>query len=486
MNAVDPALARLSTSRRRAPKPRREDREFLPADLEILETPPSPVRLALILAIAGFTLAALAWSWFGHVEIIAQAQGKIQPTGRVKVLQPLETGKVARLHAENGRKVEAGEVLLDMESGEAEAEARATEADLLATRAEALRRRAALTAAARAPIPLTVPIDWPADIPAANRAREEQVLAADLGQLATTLASLEAQLAQKAVERDRLAETIGAQEALLRTLNERVGMRAALVESAAGSRATVIDAVESLQIQETTLTTQRSQFASTVAGITVLERERERQLSGFRADNEQRLADAARRADGLEQTLAKDRLRLDHLSLRSPIAGTVTGLTVTTLGQVVTTGEEVMRIVPEGAGLEIEAYLPNRDVGFVRAGQSVMVKVESFPFTRYGTLKGEVVRVGRDALPEADARSLESLGTQGAKPALFASAERLQNLVYPVTIALREASLTVDGTPVPMTPGMAVTAEIATGERRILDYFLDPLLETGSEAMRER
>ena len=93
------------------------DREFLPADLEILETPPSPVRMALILIICALVVAALAWSWFGRIDIVAVAQGKIQPTGRVKVIQPLETGKIAAIKVENGQQVKAGEVLLEMERG---------------------------------------------------------------------------------------------------------------------------------------------------------------------------------------------------------------------------------------------------------------------------------------------------------------------------------------------------------------------------------
>ncbi len=99
------------------------------------------------------------------------------------------------------------------------------------------------------------------------------------------------------------------------------------------------------------------------------------------------LADVSRKGDRLQEKRIKDQLRLDHLTVKSPIAGTVTGLSVTTVGQVIMTGEEVMRIVPERAHLKIEAYLANRDIGFVHAGLSVVVKIASFPFTHYGTLR---------------------------------------------------------------------------------------------------
>lgn len=488
MNAVDPALAAKAAATRpqMLPKRRRDDHAFLAADLEILETPASPIRLALILTIAAFALIAMTWAWFGHIEIIAIAQGKIQPTGRVKVIQPVETGKVAALHVENGERVAAGDVLIEMETGDAKAEAAATSAELSAAQAEVLRRTTALSLARRDPIPTSTTIDWPTDIPAPIRAREEHVLAGDLQQLTNSIASFDAQIAQKIVERDRLSDTVAAEEDLLKTLTERVDMRSALASISAGSRSNVLDAIETLQTQRTVLTTQKNQRDTAIANIDVLKRDRAKAISSFIADNEQKLADAARKVDGLQEKRIKDQLRLDHLTLKSPIAGTVTGLTVTTVGQVITTGEEVLRIVPEGAHLEIEAYLANRDIGFIHAGQPVIIKVDSFPFTRYGSLHGEVTRVGRDALPEQDARNAEAIGTQGAKPAMFATAERTQNLVYPVTIALKETTITVDGEAVPLKPGMAVSAEVATGKRRIIDYFLAPLVEVQSQAIRER
>jgi hemolysin D len=174
------------------------------------------------------------------------------------------------------------------------------------------------------------------------------------------------------------------------------------------------------------------------------------------------------------------------MTLRSPIDGAVLGLTVTTVGQVLTVGEEVMRIVPEDAALEVEGYLPNKDIGFVHPGATAVLKIDLFPFTRYGTIAAEVTRVGHDAIPEPEAQATESNGTQSQKPGLFTPAERTQNLVFPVTLKLDKTAVTVDGESVPLKPGMSVKIEIATGSRRILEYFLSPLVEVASEAIRER
>ncbi len=466
--------------------PKREDQAFLPADLEILETPPSPVRTALILIICTFVVVALVWSWFGHIEIIAVAQGKIQPTGRVKVIQPLETGKVVDIRVRNGQSVRAGEVLIELDRGEAEADERAAAAALASSRAEAIRRRAVLDVALAGSSVESPRVNWPDEIPAAVRSREDRVLMNDLGQVVAAVGSLEAQIRQKQVERDRLDETILAEQQLIATLKERVDMRSSVVASGGGSRSGVIDAAESLLTQQTTLTTQQSQRDIASANLDVLARERDKTIKTFIDDNSQKLAEAERQAEDLTQKLAKARFHAEHMTLTSPIDGDVLASTVTTVGQVLTVGEELMRIVPQGATLEVEGYLPNKDIGFVKPGEKAILKVDSFPFTQYGTVPAEVIRVGHDAIPEPEAQATETNGTQGQKPGLFAPAQRMQNLVFPLTLSLRTTAIAVDGVAVPLKPGMSVKIEIATGSRRILEYFLAPLVEVTSEAIRER
>ena len=145
-----------------------------------------------------------------------------------------------------------------------------------------------------------------------------------------------------------------------------------------------------------------------------------------------------------------------------------------------------MRIVPQGDKLEIEAYLPNKDIGFVREGQLVAIKVESFPFTRYGMLSGTVTHIARDAIPQPEAAQIEGNPARPGENQMFAGAQRTQNLVFPITIAVEKPELVVDGRRIPMSAGMTVTAEIKTGSRRIIEYLFSPLVEVGSEAMRER
>jgi hemolysin D len=462
------------------------DHEFLPAAVEVLETPPSPIRIALLVTICAFVVIALAWSWFGRIDIVASAQGKIQPLGSVKVIQPFETGRVREVLVINGKSVRTGDVLVRLDPAEAEADVRATRSILAAYRAEALRRRTSIGVLQKRqpePIPL---INWPAEIPEDLRARETRVLNGELTQVAAVVASLEAQRRQKQAESERLRSTIAAQKELIQIQKERVGMRSELVDRGAGPRANLLDALESMRYQETILITQTGQLAESEANIEVLGREIGKVFEAYVSENSQKLADAEKQIDDYEQRLAKAEVRLERMTLTSPIDGTVQSLTVSTVGQVVTTGVELMRVVPVDAAVEIECYLPNKDIGFVSVGQEAIIKIDAFPFTRYGSINAKVVRIAKDAMPEPEAQALEGNTPTQKRPSMFATPERTQNLVYPITLVPETTQINADGVMVPLSPGMAVTAEVKTGSRRILEFVFSPLVEIASKSMKER
>jgi hemolysin D len=489
-----PLGTRSSTIPKKPLRAQRTDLEFLPAALEILETPPSPVRMGLILIICAFMLIALSWAYVGRIDIIATAQGKIQPAGRAKVLQSLETGKVMAISVANGAQVAPGEVLVELDPTEARAVVAGAEADLAASIAEIARRKAAIAFARSidlanmAPSPTVPTITWGEDVPTGIRLREMAVLQGDLNQLHAELASITAEIEQKGTARQHLEATLTAQRDLIVTLKDRSSMREMLLKSNFGSKADWLDAMEKVKTQEVTLASELGQRADMEASLEVLNRDLLRRHAHFVADNLQRLADAERQADDLAQKLRQAKARLDHLTLHSPIAGIVQDSSLTTIGQVVTTGIELMRIVPTGAKLEVEAYLPNGDIGFVAVGHAASIKVEAFPFTRYGTIAGKITHVGRDAISEPDARQIESDPARptGAGTAITGRADRTQNLVFPITVELEQDSITVGHRAVPLLPGMAVTVEIKTGKRSILEYLLSPVVEVASGSMRER
>ncbi len=462
------------------------DNEFLAPALEIIETPPSPVRIAFLWFVCALVVVGIALAYFGRIDIIASAQGKFQPTGRVKVIEPVETGQVAAIYVANDSLVKEGDVLVELNRSAAEADMRAARDDLASAFAETLRRGVELIAARAHDFSPPPAVDWPNDVSPALRGREERVLAADLGKLAATVGSFDAQLVQKTTERDMLKQTIATQKNLVATLQQRVDMRTKLVQSQSGSKAAVIDATETLQYQQTQLALQQAQLATVSTGLDVIVRDSEKAVQTFLSEQAQKLDDAERRAEDLSQNLAKAEAKVDNLTLRAPIAGRVQSSVITNIGQVVISGQEVMRIVPEDSKLEIEAYVLNRDIGFVSGGQEAVVKVESFPFTRYGSIKAHVKRIARDAIPAPDASAIEGDPAHPSKAAGFAGGERTQNLVFAVELEPEASSMSVDGVDQPLTSGMAVIVEFKTGVRRLFEYIFSPLVETTSRAMRER
>ncbi len=392
---TEPALSLSDTDRGAS-----SDREFLAPVLEILETPASPVRVAFLWIICALVVVALGLAYFGRIDIIASAQGKFQPTGRVKVIQPVETGRVVAVHAANGTLVKAGDVLVELDRSAAEADVRAANATLKSAEAESLRRRAALAAARDRAFSARPEIAWPDDLSANLRAREEGVLAADLGQLSATIASFEAQKTQKAAERDMLEQTIATQRNLIATLQKRVDMRTELVASQSGAKSAVIDATETLQYQQTQLAIHEEELSSATTGLDVIARDSEKAVQAFLSDQAQKLDDSERRAEENRQHLAKAEAMVDTLTLRAPIDGRVQSSIITNVGQVVDSGQEIMRIVPQNSRLEIEAYVQNQDIGFVRVGQEAVIKVEvvSVHPLRFAQGAGRAHRQGRHSL----------------------------------------------------------------------------------------
>lgn len=465
------------------------DREFLPAALELLETPPSPVRIASIWLICATFAAALAWAYFGKLDIHAIAQGRIQPSGRSKVIQPLEPGKVVAVLVENGSRVNAGDILLELDPTDSGADRDAQQRDLEAARAEAARRRVAVLIARdddRSLLPRPIPFD--ASISDPVRRREEAVLVGDLGQLKSSRANLVAQLAEKLATRDKLTNSVQAREKLLALAKERVDMRTSLNDQGSLSRALVIEVLSQYEQLATTQVSERGQLIETDASIHTVQSKIEELISQFVADQGQKIAEAERKADRLAQDLIKATAKNERSTLKAPIAGTVQQLSVTTVGQVVNGGQSLMTLVPADGPIEIEAMIANQDIGFVEAGQEAAIKVEAFPFTRYGTIAGRIQKVSREAIDDREAQGLADPQSAGRiSGASQAGAQgKTQNLVFPAIIRLERSTIDIDGKQIQLAPGMAVTVEILTGQRRAIDYVLSPLREVASSTARER
>lgn len=480
----------------------RRDREFLPAALAILETPPAPARSALMLTICAFAAVAIAWSFVGRLDVDAVASGKIEASSRTKVIQPLELGKISQIATENGQHVKKGDVLLRFDPTEALADQKNLTTASFAFRAEIIRRRAEIGAAKQifeqfrtVNVPrraLDAHLVWPQeaiDIPADYRNIEEAIFTAEFTQLFDTLSILDRQLAQREAALSRLHASIDAQAELLKTLNDRVALRETLVRLDIGTKLTLFDALETLQRTKGSLVVDKGQVVEVEAAIGELKSQRARLFSQFIADNENKLSDAARRNDSAILQLDKAEARLQRTALEAPIDGIVQQLSVTTIGQVVSTGQQLMTITPENDRLQVQALVSNLDIGFIKVGQEAAIKVDAFPFTRFGTLRAKVVRIAADAVDEQEAKRGQANVIALSTPALTTASGGIgqpQSFVFLVTLELTNKAIRVGQDEIPVGPGMTVTAEIKTDSRRIIDYLLSPIAKIGSQAFRER
>jgi hemolysin D len=265
-------------------------------------------------------------------------------------------------------------------------------------------------------------------------------------------------------------------------------MRSELYSKSAGTRAAMLDALQALQNEETNLAFNSGQLIETEASIRTLRRKLEQLTADFVANQTDKLSEAEQKRDRAREDMVKAAAKNARTRLTAPISGTLQQLAVTSIGQVVNSGQPLLVIVPSQEPLEIEALVLNSDIGFIEPGQEAVIKIDSFPFTRYGVMQGKVIRVSRDAVSDRDAQGASdsvSVG-QGQSVAPVTGIQRTQNLVFPVTTGLDRNTFLVDGKEVPLTPGMTVSVEIRTGERRAIDYLLSPLRETVSQAGRER
>lgn len=488
---------------------RGRDREFLPAALEILETPPAPLPMALMLTICAFFAAALTWSFFGRLDVHAVAAGEIETVNRAKVIQPFDNGKVAAIDVANGQHVKAGDVLLELDPAEALADSDAARDARFDNVAEMARRSYSIAVAKsldaretktggakdfeRTAIEAAIQkaetaIGFADELPQNIRLRQRSVMAADLRELADQLAALDKQIAQKEATSQRLDMSIAFQNQLMETLNDRVATRQEAIKLKVGTKINLYDAKEELQKSQSQLASDQGQLIETDAALNELRSEKYKTISQFIADNENKAVEAARKADDAKQSLAKANAKLKRTKLVAPIDGVAQQLTVTTIGQVVTTGQQLLIIAPSEGPLQVEALVANLDIGFVKIGQTAVIKVDAFPFTRFGTLTGKVVRIAQQAVDETEAKralanvtsSSNTLPPQTSGPGLP------ESFVFPVAISLERGAMKVGDAEMPLNPGMTVTAEIKTDSRRVIDYLLSPLSKVGSEAMRER
>lgn len=436
-----------------------EETEFLPAALEVLETPPAPLGRVVLWSLLSFVIIALLWAGFGHIDIVASATGKVIPRGRVKIIQAADIGVVRAIHVKEGEFVRAGQklVVLDATLTEADA-AQAKESQFVASidRARAL---ALVDAASGGPGRYVAPVDTPPEIAETQRS----LVIARIAEHRTGLSALREDRAQKAAELAMVTAEVSKLEEQLPLAEEQLASLVKLDKDGLVPKLRVSEVKERVVGLRQDLTIRREETGKSRAALAGVDSQIAKLQSEFRATALDALteAEANYRLRSEEVKKADDKAALTVLT--SPIDGTVAQLAVHTIGAVVRPADSLVVIVPQGEELIVEAMVLNKDVGFVRVGQPAEVKLEAFPFTRYGVIEGTIEHLSTDSVEN------EKLG-----------------LVFPCLVRLTKSHIKVGDKIVTLAPGFAATAEIKTGNRRIIEFLLSPLSRRLQEAGRER
>jgi hemolysin D len=419
--------------------------------------PPQPVLRMASLGICAMTSIAIVFAYFAQMDIVVSTQGKVIPSGKSKVMQPLETGIVRTIAVHDGQSVKAGDVLLELDSTNTDADRDRIQREVWESEADTLRSTAQLAGhtAFRATVDMPKEIAFNQSAMLQSRVAEQQA----------KLASLDADLAKRRADRDAIASNIAQLQLTLPLIKQKHQMREELAKTGHVAQTGLIETHLELINAEKELAVQGNRLGESQASCNAAQQQRVQAVAEFRARTSTELVEAMKKHDAASQELRKASQRRELQTLRAPIDGVVQQLTVTTVGGVVTAAQALLTIVPEHTPLELEAQVMNRDIGHVKVGQRVINKVETYDFTRYGYIEGEVLWVGTDAVQD------QKLG-----------------LVYPVRIKLAQTETpnTVHGRKGLVTAGMNITADIRTDQRRLIEYFVAPLLRYKEEALRER
>ncbi|TBV04489.1 HlyD family type I secretion periplasmic adaptor subunit [Stutzerimonas kirkiae] len=450
--------------RKRLDAPRRLAHEvhFMPAALALQEAPVHPAPRYVQWAIIAFAVLALLWACLGEIDVVASASGKVVPNGRSKTIQPSDVAVVKHIHVHDGQQVRAGDLLVELDGQITGADVQRLDSDLLAAHIDSARARALLDAIRHGGEPPSLAASIPQAGVEQQRAAQQWVQGQYL-ELRSSLDQSAAEIEQRAAEIHSVRTSIAALGQTLPITRELAADYKRLYDRQYIAKHAYLEKRQGQLDQERELALQQARLGELEAARKAAQGRHDNVLAQTRRSMLDLQHEAEQRAASLAQELKKARQR-DHLTrLTAPVDGTVQQLAIHTHGGVVTEAQPLMVIVPSDQPVEVEALLENKDIGFVRPGQSVEVKVETFNFTKYGVIQGRVLSISNDAIEDEQ-----------------------RGLVYSARIQLDDDHIRVGANRVALSPGMAVRAEVKTDKRKVIDYFLSPFKAYVDESLGER
>lgn len=436
--------------------------EFLPQALEIERTPPPPLGRMVIWVIFTIILLAVIWSYFGKVDQVAVARGKIIPDGRVKVIQPMEEGMIRAIHVEEGQWVKEGQLLIELDPTIKQADVESSIRLLSIYKSDRNRLNAELNGGDV--VENIIPDQYiDENVSASFLQLQKKFKNTKESEFNAKVNALKLVILQKEDELHKAEASLMYLEKVVPIFRDEEKSLRYIYDNGGLNKMDLYDKQKELYAAEKELETQKmiikqskDSIEEAKINLVALSNEREKEIL-----NE--LMDRERTITSIEGEVIKAKKRYEMGIINSPINGYVQELASHTIGGVVAAAQPLVTIVPDGTPLIVEAKALNKDIGFLEVGQEAEVKLDTFPFQKYGTIKGRVTAISPDAVED------EKLGP-----------------VYRIKVQLESLSLNVDGRDISISPGMTTSVEVKTGKRRVIEFFLSPIIKYTNESLTIR
>ena len=438
---------------------REKETEFLPAILEVTETPPSPIGRLTMWTILVLVVVLLAWSFLGEINEVAVAGGKVIPSGQVKTVQVKNKGIVKEITVEEGQLVQEGDVLVVLDPTTTTADYDSLKKRAAYYKLDIQRLTAELTQQPFTPEedPDLEPHDLAAEMALyqsrtsdyhTQRQSRLDVIDQKMARLQATQATYEKYAQVLAIQQEKEARLVELSEQNAISEFQLLEQQSATIEYAKNAQAE-LDELNSI----------KAEIAEAQQNLANVD-------ASYHKDIMTALVEAKKEYYTVTESIKKADEDSRMATIYAPISGRVYNLNIHTLGGIVTDAQPLMQIVPEDAKLEFEVYADNKDIGFIKVGQEAEVKVETFNFQKFGMYKAEVMEISADAVNEPN--------------------DQQRDKKYKLLLDPTSNDINVYGQPAKIEIGLNVSAEIKIKEKRIIDFFLDPFRRYTSEALRER
>lgn len=437
-------------------------REFQPAGLALEEEEPSPVYWWTLYTLAGLVVAAVLWASLADIDRIATTRGELVTADPALVVQPLERVGVRAVHVKAGDVVGKGQVLATLDSTFAQADVEQLQTKLASHRARQDRLDAEIRGA-----------DYRLAAEPNRAERLESSLFDERRQTyAARLRTYHEELARVAVSMAAARADVDKAVARLALLQQIVDMRQAMVVREYDTQLRLLDAKAQLIATEREKIQGESKIAELEHHARSLIAQRDAYVQEWREKVADELVAVRRERENAMEELNKAQRRRDMVTLIAPEAGVVQEIGQRSIGSVLREAEILFTLVPLDAALEAEVRVAPRDIGIVKVGDEVRIKLDAFPFQQHGTARGRVATISPDAFRAGRGGEQDPERNEAAR-------------FHKARIVLADTTLRAVPAHFRLLPGMTLTAEVKVGKRRVISYVLDPILKGLDESLRE-